>query len=434
MYFKIHRGTHEIGGSCVEVWTDTARVLVDLGMPLVEKDGTEFDFRKYSKLSPEELIRQGILPDVKGLYDEDEKGPDAILLSHAHQDHYGLLGYVRKDIPVYLGEATYEILKLNDLFLNQKIQLKNTVFFQKEVSFKIGDITVTPYWNCHSAFDAYAFLLEAGGKKIFYSGDFRGHGRKNKAFKWFLHNAPRGVDYLLMEGTTLGRSTIPFQTEYDIEKDLKKIFQEPDKIDLVYTSGQNIDRLVSIYKAAVESSRILVVDVYVATVLKALSGFANIPYPSEDFSRIKVMFPYWLSDKLVKKGEEQILYQFVKYKITKKQISREKDRIVMLVRPSMQKDLKHISGIDGGNLVYSMWEGYLQKDYTKKFMDYLKSRNFTIHHVHTSGHADQDALKKMVEAIDPKYLVPIHTFEGSRYKDIFNRPVVEMKDGEVINL
>jgi Cft2 family RNA processing exonuclease len=35
MNFKIHRGTKEIGGSCVEIWTDTSRIVIDLGMPLV---------------------------------------------------------------------------------------------------------------------------------------------------------------------------------------------------------------------------------------------------------------------------------------------------------------------------------------------------------------------------------------------------------------
>ena len=38
----------------------------------------------------------------------------------------------------------------------------------------------------------------------------------------------------------------------------------------------------------------------------------------------------------------------------------------------MQKVLEHISGIDGGNIIYSMWEGYLQKPNTKKFIDYLR--------------------------------------------------------------
>jgi hypothetical protein len=40
MFFKIHRGTQEIGGICVEIWTDKTRILLDFGIPLVEKDGT----------------------------------------------------------------------------------------------------------------------------------------------------------------------------------------------------------------------------------------------------------------------------------------------------------------------------------------------------------------------------------------------------------
>jgi len=36
MNFKIHRGTKEIGGSCVEIWTESTRIVVDFGMPLVK--------------------------------------------------------------------------------------------------------------------------------------------------------------------------------------------------------------------------------------------------------------------------------------------------------------------------------------------------------------------------------------------------------------
>ncbi|MDR0926961.1 MAG: hypothetical protein LBO69_04260 [Ignavibacteria bacterium] len=46
---KIHSGTHEIGGSCVEIWTDTTRIIVDFGMPLVNNDAPEFNFKKYEK-------------------------------------------------------------------------------------------------------------------------------------------------------------------------------------------------------------------------------------------------------------------------------------------------------------------------------------------------------------------------------------------------
>jgi len=104
----------------------------------------------------------------------------------------------------------------------------------------------------------------------------------------------------------------------------------------------------------------------------------------------------------------------------------------MIVRPSMQKDLEHIIGLEGGNLIYSMWEGYMKKTNTKKFIEYFENRGFTIHKIHTSGHADIDTLKQMVEAIKPKSIVPIHTFYGAEYKNLFSVPIVELKDGETI--
>ncbi len=433
MKFKIHRGTKEIGGTCVEVWTENTRILLDFGMPLSEKDGTEFDFNKYKTLSTDELIQQGILPDVPGLYNDADKLIDGVIISHPHLDHYGLTSFIHKNVKHFLGEASHAIIKLNNLFTSSKINLENVTYFEKAQPFQIGDFRITPYWADHSAFDAYSFLVEANGKSIFYSGDFRNHGRKAKAFGWFTSHAPQNVDYLLLEGTTIGRDNKAFKakTETAIYKELVEWFKEPDKINLVYTSGQNIDRLVSIYKACNTAKKIMVVDVYVATVLKELSKFANIHSPSQKFKNIKVMFPYKISRKLKKEGNENILYQFKNYKITKEEIASQADKIVMTVRPSMQSDLERIYGIDGGNLIYSMWEGYLLKPDTKKFINYLKRRNFKTHNIHTSGHADTETLKQMVEALKPKHIVPIHTFSGSQYKNIFSAPVVEMKDGEI---
>jgi ribonuclease J len=430
MNLKIHRGTKEIGGSCVEVWTESTRIVIDFGMPLVEKDGSEFDFEKYKNLSPAELIGERILPDINGLYKDADRLIDGIIISHAHQDHYGLLNFINPGIKCYLGEATHKIIEISNLFTPQNLIIENPIYFTLENSFQIGDFTITAYWADHSAFDAYSFLVEANGKKLFYSGDFRSHGRKAKAFKWFTHNAPQDVDYLLLEGTNIGRESKPCKTEMDIESEMVDLFKQGNKIHLIYTSGQNIDRLVSIYRACIRSDKILVVDVYVATVLKELSGFAKIPFPSENFRNMQVIFPHYLSNRLSREGNEQILYQFKKYKITKEEISERAYRIVMVVRPSMQFDLDHIPGIEGGNIIYAMWEGYLQKSSTKKFIDNLLKRQFILHHIHTSGHADIETLKKMVEAIKPKNIVPIHTFKGSEYKKIFSAPIIEMKDRE----
>jgi ribonuclease J len=433
MNIKIHRGTQEIGGSCVEICTNNTRILVDFGMPLIERDGSDFDFRKYKDHHAEELVKKRVLPDIIGIYEGDQNLIDGVLISHPHQDHYGFVNFLNDDLKYYLGEAAFQIINVANHYTNKRPLFKNHYFIKKNEIFRIGDITVTPYWMDHSAFDSYAFLIEGEGKKILYSGDFRGHGRKSKAFQWFLHNAPKEVDYLLLEGTMIGRSTRREKSEESLQLDFEKFFHE-DKLNLVYTSGQNIDRLVTIYKACNETSKILVVDPYVGSMLKESSKFARIQKPSERFSNIQVIFPYWLTRRMLITDHKEYIYQFAKFKISREEISNNPGKYVIIVRPSMKSDIERISGIDGGNIIYSLWEGYLRKDYTKSFIDYLKKRKFILHLIHTSGHADIPTLKEFVAAISPKQIIPIHTFAGDQYKNLFNLPILELKDEQELKI
>ena len=103
MIFRIHRGTHEIGGTCVEIQTDITRIIIDFGMPLVDSDGSEFDFKKYKDLSISELIKKKVLPDINGIYKDSEELLDAVLISHPHQDHYGFVNYIHEDLKYFLG-------------------------------------------------------------------------------------------------------------------------------------------------------------------------------------------------------------------------------------------------------------------------------------------------------------------------------------------
>jgi ribonuclease J len=430
MKFKIHRGTKEIGGSCVEVWTDTTRILLDFGMPLVDEYGSQFNFEKYKALTVQELIKQSVLPNIRGLYNDTDKLIDGIILSHAHKDHFGLLNYVHKNVMHYLGKATHEIIKLNNIFTLQDLQLQNTCYFEKTKTFKIGDISITPYWADHSAFDAYSFLVEANDKRIFYSGDFRSHGRKAGAFEWFIRNAPKNIDYLLLEGTTIGRSDKAFKTEEELELDFTNTFRNSNSINYVWTSSQNIDRLVTIYKACLKSDKTFVVDVYTANVLDTLAEFAQLPTPLKDYRQMMVLFPNRLTTQLFNKKLGHLANKFALKKIIKEVISENPSKYVLMVRPSMKNDLNKIVA-DKGNLIYSMWDGYKKQSSSVEFLDWLKSKNFTIIDIHTSGHADTPALKQLVEGIQPKYIVPIHTFEGDRYKEIFKEPIVRLKDGEV---
>ena len=433
MKFKIHRGTREIGGSCLEVWTEGTRIVIDIGMPLVNPDRTRFDSRSLELLPVDELISRGILPDIAGLY--DESGSTALLISHAHQDHFGLMRYIDQKCSVYLGRATLKLIEITGIITRQNWKISSPRFFESGETFTIGDIEITPYLVDHSAFDSYAFLVRAGGRSLFYSGDFRLHGRKGRIFEWFRHNITGNVDYLVMEGTTIGRQNGGFLTESEIEEEFVNTFESSRGINMVYASGQNIDRLVSIFRACRRTGRIFAVDFYIANVLKDLSEFARLPYPSKkNFPEVRVFFPNRLSRMISSQGKEKIMYRFRHFKITWGEIDEMSSRTVMLVRPSMVGDLDRLKNLEGGTFVYSMWNGYRKEKSTREFIERLLGRGMSEKSIHTSGHADRKALQELVRVLKPGCIVPIHTFDGDLYREVFQgTEVLRVKDREIVS-
>lgn len=429
MKICIHRGTNEIGGSCVELATENTRILIDIGMPLANKDGS--DFKMVTGTAVDDLVAGGVLPQVEGLYSIAPRMIDAILISHAHMDHFGLINYSHDTVPKYMSKATEALININTIFTKAACNLVNVSHFEKSVSFKIGDFTITPYWADHSAFDAYSFLIQAEGKSVFYSGDFRGHGRKSKVFQWFTHNAPENIDVLLMEGTTMGRPQVLFKTESEIERQLTDLFNQSKIPVVMYTSGQNIDRLVSVYRACMASKRDMLVDLYIAYVLRQMAKYSKIPYPSKNYPLLKVFYASPVKDNLANSGHKDILFRFRSYKITRGELDSQLQNAVMLVRPTMKKYLSYLPNLNDGVFVYSMWEGYTKKKDTKSFLKFFEQRNFSIQTIHTSGHADIPTLQRMVDTLKPKHIIPIHTTSRDAYKDIFSAPILKLEDGEV---
>ena len=200
---------------------------------------------------------------------------------------------------------------------------------------------------------------------------------------------------------------------------------------LLYFSAQNIDRLVSFYRASLKTGKIFVIDFYTANILGCLKDYARIPYPSENYANIRVFFPYWLCRRITRQGREELMYKYKGYKITRKEISDRSGEIMMMVRPSMLKDLGLIKNIEEATFIYSLWEGYLQDDSMQKMMRFIKKKNMKFYQVHTSGHAEIDTLKKVVNKLKPGKIIPIHTFHPDKYSGLFNRKIEQVSDGEV---
>ena len=80
---------------------------------------------------------------------------------------------------------------------------------------------------------------------------------------------------------------------------------------------------------------------------------------------------------------------------------------MMMVRPSMLKDLEFTKNIEGATFIYSLWEGYLEDDSMQKMMRFIKKKNMNFYQVHTSGHAEIATLKKVVKKLKPGKIIPI---------------------------
>lgn len=429
MNLIIHRGAHEIGGSCVEVQAAGTRILIDFGMPLVGEKREPFNSKILTGKSITDLKKLNILPDIQGLYKDEAKAVDAILLSHSHFDHYGLLSYAHPDIPVYMSQGAKELIEVSDKFTPNKVGLINAKVINDKL-FKIGDIAVTPFLVDHSAFDARAFLIEGEGKRVFYSGDFRAHGRKSFLFRRMVDDPPKDVDCLLMEGSMLGRSGQLYSDENAVQSKIEEILRAANNVTFLFASSQNIDRLVSAYKACLKTGSIFVIDIYTAYILDRLRKVSE-NIPQFNWKNVRVKFYKNHADTLAQKVSTQTLYHYNTKKIEIAEINKNKSKMLMLARDNaiFPNIIKNIEDPKGGKIIYSMWEGYL----TDKFKDYCEKKGLAIEQVHTSGHATVEDLKAFAEAINPEVLIPIHTFEAKKYPTLFKNVKI-LEDGETFVL
>lgn len=429
MTLTIHRGTRQIGGSCVEITGDNSRIIIDIGFPL---SGLEND-ENFLEQDISKLIEKEIIPDVKGFYNMDQSIPkvDAVLISHPHIDHYGFFSLVDKDIPIYCGNAAKKIIEGSVLFSPRlKGSVENFKPFISGKEFYIKDIKITPLLMDHSAYDSYAFLIESEGKKILYSGDFRTTGRKKGIFSKYFQNIT-DVDVLILEGTNIAREPQDLKSETALESEITEIIKNSDALIFFVSSPQNIDRVVTLYKACRKTGRTLVINPYIAYILDCINN-PNIPNIST-FSSIKSLYYEKYLDKI--KSVYKNLYEEIGRKIVKKEkimktpqnyliFCQYNRKLKSLIDKALEKNVSV-------KIIYSQWSGYLEiNEYTKELTSFIKNHNIEIIHKHISGHASVTELKRFAEIIKPKTIIPIHTKNPELFKNYFDNVKV-LDDGEM---
>lgn len=391
----VHRGTHQIGGCATEIRTRTTRILIDFGAELPDETGY---------VPPDHLEIDGLNVGTPGF--------DAVLLTHYHGDHLGLINRIPGNIPVYLGRSAGEVHKCfarrlarrdpEGFEVSQRLRPLDAM-----VPLVIGDIRVTPLPADHSAWDALMFLVEADGKRVLHTGDFRLHGFRGKATLPVLEKYAAGVDVLIMEGTRLSGGSHAGISERALQGRLKEVIRA-NKYVFVLCASTNIDRLASIQNVT-PRGRYFICDRYQKEILDVVRACAR-----------------------------SGCYGFPKVTTYGKNLEHRfrKQGFVMAVRGNPQ-----FAGIAAGYpdavLVYSMWEGYLDgrnpalSAFVKPFEE---SGRMQV--LHTSGHAAPEDLKAVCDAVKPaRGVIHIH---GRRPEDFdglgLSVPVIALADGEVFQL
>jgi ribonuclease J len=84
---------------------------------------------------------------------------------------------VGSDVPVYIGHVSLDLINATRIFLGKEIIASHFILINPWQPFTIEDtFKVYPYLMDHSSPEAFAFMIEVDGKRVFYSGDIRSTG------------------------------------------------------------------------------------------------------------------------------------------------------------------------------------------------------------------------------------------------------------------
>ncbi len=391
----IHR-PEQIGGQITRISTATSSIIIDLGHNLPNNKGEEDPL------------------DNKEAIEALTAGCNAVLYTHYHGDHVGLCKHVPSNIPQYIGpiakrvmECKYERLRAEETLAS----IRRMEAYKDKKGLRFGDIRVTPYFVSHSAADAHMLLIEAEGKKILHTGDFRGHGLLSKGLEPTLNKYIKNIDVLIIEGTMLSRLNEPVRSEHDLGNTARDLMRKYKNI-FIQCSSTDMERLATFKNAKRHGHRLgpLVTDNFQKKMLRIFSETAGKKTLAFRFG--DRVYDYNSNNtKLVNWMKERGFVMFIR---ASKKFNEYLDDIFPMIDPKETL------------FIYSMWDGYITREDTRNddfvaLRKRFESKEFpaTVVNLHTSGHATAETLRMVCEKLQPTTaIIPIHRESGTDFRSI----------------
>lgn len=380
MKVTVHRGTHQIGGCCTEIATEQTRILVDAGAPL-----------------PGEQSEPLCFPRV-----------NAVLVTHYHGDHTGELGNLPVDTPIYMVESCKQILQTYRKRMGMQycrgVNLDAVCTFQNKVPFCLGDIRIIPIESDHSSFQPVMYLLEADGKRVLHTGDFRLHGPHRERLTDTLCRLGH-IDLLITEGTSLMRDE--GWTEEQVGTEMAKLIRRY-KYCFLLTSSGNLDR-IDTFARQIPKGKYFLTDEFQKDLIAIACA-----HDESGWYRLEKALSYGknLARKMEKRGFGMVI--------------RANSSFEGIVSDYVRRFP------DDTCLIYSMWSGYRELEGIQNFM---ASAGKNVRTIHSSGHVTAQNLNDFIAKLEPEKILVIHTQAASKDVDSTHKDrFLTISDGETVCL
>ncbi|MEM4336659.1 MAG: beta-CASP ribonuclease aCPSF1 [Candidatus Woesearchaeota archaeon] len=424
-------GARQVGRSCILVQTPESRVLLDCGINVAGDPETMYPHLEVPEFKIEEL--------------------DAIIVSHAHLDHSGLVPYLFKfgyRGPVYCTEATRDLmalLQLDFIKIQQsegkdpiytaedvKEMVKHTVCLNyEEVSDITPDFRITLYNSGHILGSSMIHLHIGNGlHNILYTGDLK--FGKTQLFDPAATVFPR-LETLMIESTYGGKDNIMPPVKEEEEEFRNKIIETIKRggkvLMPVLGSGRAQDMMI-ILEEMIRTGKIEKIPIYIDGMVWDIMAI-HTAYPEFLNSNMRKMIFHkdenpFLSDVFKKIGSQKERQQV---------IESEGSCIIlatsgMLVGGPSVQYLKALADNPKNCIIFTCFQpegslGYRIRagEKTFTFTEGKKTEvveiKMEVHKMEITDHADRNQLMNFVYKCDPRpKKIIINHGESSRCLDL----------------
>lgn len=154
------------------------------------------------------------------------------------------------------------------------------------------------------------------------------------------------------------------------------------------------------------------VDLYTATLADAARA-PGVPVPGDE--GLEVLCRLRERIQVKNAGAFERTERVRRVRLFREDLARRAGELVVILRPSMTSELERAAALDGALAIWSMWRGYLEQPSESRMSERLARHGVSLEVHHVSGHAYVSDLTRLVDAIRPDVVVPIHTADPQRY-------------------